>query len=152
MTQGLDVGVHFDDAAVGANHIRDLFRTRLILHLRRADAHGELGPVYGVQWRSWRGADGRTHDQIAAAVDLLARDPHSRRIIVNAWNVGELDRMAHVVRVLREQRGLQLAREPLPLPTLTIKRRADSIFDYRFEDFEIAGYQSHPAIKAPIAV
>ena len=59
-----------------------------------ADAEGELGPVYGVQWRSWRGADGRTHDQIAAAIDLLKRDPHSRRIIVNAWNVGELDRMA----------------------------------------------------------
>ncbi len=59
-----------------------------------ADADGELGPVYGVQWRSWRGADGRTHDQIAAAVDLLKRDPHSRRIVVNAWNVGELDRMA----------------------------------------------------------
>ena len=59
-----------------------------------ADADGELGPVYGVQWRAWRGADGRTHDQITAAVDLLKRDPHSRRIIVNAWNVGELDGMA----------------------------------------------------------
>ena len=59
-----------------------------------ADADGELGPVYGVQWRSWRGADGRTTDQIAAAVDILKRDPHSRRIIVNAWNAGELDQMA----------------------------------------------------------
>ena len=59
-----------------------------------ADAEGELGPVYGVQWRQWRAADGRTIDQISAAVDLLRRDPHSRRIVVSAWNVGELDRMA----------------------------------------------------------
>ena len=59
-----------------------------------ADAEGELGPVYGVQWRQWRAADGRTIDQISAAVDLLKRDPHSRRIVVSAWNVGELDRMA----------------------------------------------------------
>ena len=59
-----------------------------------ADADGELGPVYGVQWRHWRAADGRTIDQISAAVDLLRRDPHSRRIVVSAWNVGELDRMA----------------------------------------------------------
>jgi len=59
-----------------------------------ADASGELGPVYGVQWRRWRAADGRTVDQISAAVELLRRDPHSRRIVVSAWNVGELDRMA----------------------------------------------------------
>jgi thymidylate synthase len=59
-----------------------------------ADAEGELGPVYGVQWRKWRAADGRTIDQISTAVDLLRRDPHSRRILVSAWNVGELDRMA----------------------------------------------------------
>jgi thymidylate synthase len=59
-----------------------------------ADAEGELGPVYGVQWRQWRAADGSTIDQISAAVDLLRRDPHSRRIVVSAWNVGELDRMA----------------------------------------------------------
>jgi len=59
-----------------------------------ADEAGELGPVYGVQWRHWRAADGRTIDQIAAAVDLLRCDPHSRRIVVSAWNVGELDRMA----------------------------------------------------------
>jgi thymidylate synthase len=59
-----------------------------------ADAEGELGPVYGVQWRQWRAADGRTIDQISAAVDLRRRDPHSRRIVVSAWNVGELDRMA----------------------------------------------------------
>jgi thymidylate synthase len=59
-----------------------------------ADASGELGPVYGVQWRRWRAADGRTIDQIAAAAELLRRDPHSRRIVVSAWNVGELEQMA----------------------------------------------------------
>jgi thymidylate synthase len=59
-----------------------------------ADASGELGPVYGAQWRAWRTADGRTIDQIANSVELIRRDPDSRRIIVNAWNVGELDRMA----------------------------------------------------------
>ena len=78
----------------GETNVRYLREHGVTIWDEWADAAGELGPVYGVQWRSWRGADGRTHDQIAAAVDLLKRDPHSRRIIVNAWNVGELDRMA----------------------------------------------------------
>jgi thymidylate synthase len=181
-----------------------------------ADADGELGPVYGVQWRHWRAADGRTIDQISAAVDLLRRDPHSRRIVVSAWNVGELDRMAltpchalfqffvahgrlscqlyqrsadiflgvpfniasyallthmmaeqtgfevgefvwtggdcHLYSNHLEQARLQLGRAPLPLPRLVIRRRPPSIFEYRFEDFEFAGYEAHPAIKAPIAV
>jgi thymidylate synthase len=181
-----------------------------------ADADGELGPVYGVQWRHWRAADGRTIDQISAAVDLLRRDPHSRRIVVSAWNVGELDRMAltpchalfqffvahgrlscqlyqrsadiflgvpfniasyallthmmaeqtgfevgefvwtggdcHLYSNHLEQARLQLGRAPLPSPRLVIRRRPPSIFEYRFEDFEFAGYEAHPAIKAPIAV
>ena len=181
-----------------------------------ADEAGELGPVYGVQWRHWRAADGRTIDQIAAAVDLLRRDPHSRRIVVSAWNVGELDRMAltpchalfqfyvadgrlscqlyqrsadiflgvpfniasyallthmmaeqtafevgefvwtggdcHLYSNHLEQARLQLARAPLPAPRLVIRRRPDSIFDYRYEDFEFVGYEAHPAIRAPIAV
>jgi len=181
-----------------------------------ADADGELGPVYGVQWRHWRAAYGRTIDQISAAVDLLRRDPHSRRIVVSAWNVGELDRMAltpchalfqffvahgrlscqlyqrsadiflgvpfniasyallthmmaeqtgfevgefvwtggdcHLYSNHLEQARLQLGRAPLPLPRLVIRRRPPSIFEYRFEDFEFAGYEAHPAIKAPIAV
>jgi thymidylate synthase len=181
-----------------------------------ADADGELGPVYGVQWRHWRAADGRTIDQISAAVDLLRRDPHSRRIVVSAWNVGELDRMAltpchalfqffvahgrlscqlyqrsadiflgvpfniasyallthmmaeqtgfevgefvwtggdcHLYSNHLEQARLQLGRAPLPPPRLVIRRRPPSIFEYRFEDFEFAGYEAHPAIKAPIAV
>jgi len=181
-----------------------------------ADANGELGPVYGVQWRHWRAADGRTIDQISAAVDLLRRDPHSRRIVVSAWNVGELDRMAltpchalfqffvahgrlscqlyqrsadiflgvpfniasyallthmmaeqtgfevgefvwtggdcHLYSNHLEQARLQLSRAPLPLPRIVIRRRPPSIFEYRFEDFEFAGYEAHPAIRAPIAV
>jgi thymidylate synthase len=181
-----------------------------------ADARGELGPVYGVQWRSWRAADGRTIDQVSAALELLRRDPHSRRIVVSAWNVGELEQMAltpchalfqffvadgrlscqlyqrsadiflgvpfniasyallthlmaqqadldvgefvwsggdcHLYSNHVEQARLQLGREPMPLPRLVIQRRPESIFDYRFEDFEFAGYEAHPAIKAPIAV
>src|SRR5262245_32678912 len=181
-----------------------------------ADEHGELGPVYGVQWRSWRAADGRTIDQVSRAVELLRRDPNSRRIIVNAWNVGELERMAltpchamfqfyvadgrlscqlyqrsadiflgvpfniasyallthmmaqqadlepgefiwtggdcHLYLNHLEQARLQLAREPLPLPRLEIRRRPDSIFDYRFEDFDFVDYQAHAAIRAPISV
>jgi thymidylate synthase len=181
-----------------------------------ADANGELGPVYGAQWRAWAGADGREIDQITRAIDLIRRDPDSRRIIVSAWNVGELDRMAltpcHALfqfyvadgrlslqlyqrsadiflgvpfniasyalltHMVADQCGLQpgefiwtggdchlyvnhfeqartqLAREPLALPRLVIKRRPDSIFDYQFDDFEFAGYQAHPGIKAPIAV
>ena len=172
--------------------------------------------MYGVQWRHWRAADGRTIDQIAAAIELLRRDPHSRRIVVSAWNVGELDRMAltpchalfqffvahgrlscqlyqrsadiflgvpfniasyallthmmaeqtgfevgefvwtggdcHLYSNHLEQARLQLSRAPLPLPRIVIRRRPPSIFEYRFEDFEFAGYEAHPAIKAPIAV
>jgi len=181
-----------------------------------ADERGELGPVYGVQWRAWRAADGRTIDQVSAALELLRRDPHSRRIVVSAWNVGELEQMAltpchalfqfyvadgrlscqlyqrsadiflgvpfniacyallthlmaqqadlgvgefvwaggdcHLYANHLEQARLQLGREPLPLPRLAIRRRPESIFDYRFEDFEFEGYEAHPAIKAPIAV
>ncbi len=181
-----------------------------------ADERGELGPVYGVQWRSWRAADGRTIDQVSTALELLRRDPHSRRIVVSAWNVGELEQMAltpchalfqffvadgrlscqlyqrsadiflgvpfniasyallthlmaqqadldvgefvwtggdcHLYANHVEQARLQLGREPMPLPRLAIRRRPESIFDYRFEDFEFEGYEAHPAIKAPIAV
>jgi thymidylate synthase len=200
----------------GETNVRYLREHGVTIWDEWADANGELGPVYGAQWRKWRAADGREIDQITAAMDLLRRDPNSRRIIVNAWNVGELGRMAltpchalfqfyvaggrlscqlyqrsadvflgvpfniasyallthmvaqqcdlgvgdfvwtggdtHLYVNHTEQARLQLTREPLPLPRLEIKRRPDSIFDYRFEDFEFAGYQSHPAIKAPIAV
>ncbi len=181
-----------------------------------ADERGELGPVYGRQWRSWPAADGGVIDQITRTIELIRRDPDSRRIIVNAWNVGELDQMAltpchalfqfwiangqlscqlyqrsadvflgvpfniasyallthmiaqqcdlqvgdfiwtggdcHLYLNHLEQADLQLSRAPLAAPTLHIKRRPPSIFDYVYEDFEILNYQSHPSITAPIAV
>jgi thymidylate synthase len=200
----------------GESNVRYLREHGVTIWDEWADANGELGPVYGVQWRAWQAADGRSIDQITRAVDLIRRDPDSRRIIVNAWNVGELERMAltpchamfqfyvadgrlscqlyqrsadiflgvpfniasyallthmmaqqcdlgvgdfiwtggdcHLYLNHSEQAQLQLSREPRPLPRLEIKRRPASIFDYRYEDFEFAGYQSHPPIKAPIAV
>ncbi len=181
-----------------------------------ADEAGELGPVYGAQWRTWRTTDGREIDQIQRALDMIRTDPNSRRIIVSAWNVGELEAMAlapchalfqfHVaegrlscqlyqrsadvflgvpfniasyallIHMMAQQTGLrpgelvwtggdchlylnhlaqaelQLTREPLALPRLVIKRKPESLFDYRFEDFELLDYQAHGSIKAPIAV
>lgn len=181
-----------------------------------ADEDGDLGPVYGSQWRSWPNADGECIDQIARALDLIRNDPDSRRIIVSAWNVGQLDQMAlapchaffqfyvadgklscqlyqrscdiflgvpfniasyallthmvaqqtdleigdfiwtggdcHLYVNHLDQADEQLAREPLPLPTLAIKRRPRSLFDYDYGDFEILGYESHPHIKAAVAI
>jgi thymidylate synthase len=181
-----------------------------------AQANGDLGPVYGVQWRSWPTPDGGHIDQIAEVVKQLKTNPDSRRIIVSAWNVAELSKMAllpchaffqfyvaqgrlscqlyqrsadvflgvpfniasyallthmlaqqcdlqvgefiwtggdcHIYDNHREQVELQLSRAPLPYPTLTIRRRPESIFDYEHEDFEVEGYEFHPAIKAPVAV
>jgi thymidylate synthase len=181
-----------------------------------ADENGDLGPVYGAQWRTWRTPDGGHVDQIQRALDLLRKDPNSRRNIVSAWNVGELEQMAlapcHamfqfyvangrlscqlyqrsadvflgvpfniasyalLIHMMAQQAGLgagelvwtggdchlylnhleqvetQLARQPFPLPKLVIHRKPPSLFDYAYEDFELVGYQSHPAIKAPIAV
>lgn len=181
-----------------------------------ADDNGNLGPVYGKQWRSWGAADGRHIDQLANVLTQLKQDPDSRRIIVSAWNVGELDQMAlapchaffqfyvadgklscqlyqrscdiflglpfniasyallvhmvaqqcdlavgdfvwtggdtHLYNNHMDQTHLQLGREPRPLPKLVIKRRPASLFDYRFEDFDIEGYDPHPAIKAPVAI
>ena len=181
-----------------------------------ADSEGELGPIYGAQWRAWPTTDGKHIDQIERALRLIKTDPSSRRIIVSAWNVGQLDEMAlspcHalfqfyvaegrlscqlyqrsadvflgvpfniasyalLVMLMAQQTNLQpgelvwtggdchlylnhlaqaneqLAREPLPLPTLVIKRRPDSLFDYRFEDFELIEYRSHAHIRAPVAI
>ena len=181
-----------------------------------ADANGELGPVYGYQWRSWPAPDGRHIDQIATVVQQLRTTPDSRRILVSAWNVADLDRMAlqpchalfqffvaegrlscqlyqrsadlflgvpfniasyallthmlaqqcdlevgdfiwtggdcHIYTNHLAQVDLQLTRTPLPLPTLQLTRRPPSIFDYTFDDIAIVGYQSHPAIKASVAV
>ncbi|CAN5760875.1 thymidylate synthase [soil metagenome] len=181
-----------------------------------ANKNGDLGPVYGKQWVSWETIDNRTINQIEWLVNEIKRNPDSRRLVVSAWNVGELDRMAlmpchalfqfyvaegklscqlyqrscdsflgvpynivsyallthiiaqqcdlevgdfvwtggdcHIYLNHLEQVENQLSREPFPLPKLEIKRKPDSIFDYKFEDFEIKDYQSHKAIAAPIAV
>jgi thymidylate synthase len=181
-----------------------------------ADENGELGPVYGHQWRSWPAPDGRQIDQITQVINQIKSKPDSRRHIVTAWNPAEVDKMAlppchalfqfyvadgklscqlyqrsadyflgvpfniasyalmtqmfaqqcdllpgefvwtggdvHIYTNHIEQANLQLSRQPYRVPQLNIKRRPPSIFDYQFEDFEIVNYQSHPSIKAPIAV
>lgn len=181
-----------------------------------ADTSGDLGPVYGKQWRSWPAPDGREIDQLARLVEALRADPHSRRHVVSAWNVGELDRMAlapchilfqfwvgdgklscqlyqrsadvflgvpfniasyaflthmvaqqtgyepgefvwtggdcHLYSNHFEQAKLQLTREPYPSPTLAIRRKPATLFDYEYEDFALENYRHHPRIKAPVAV
>ena len=180
-----------------------------------ADERGELGPVYGHQWRSWPAQDGKTIDQIGNVIQMIRRNPDSRRLIVTAWNPADVDKMAlppchcmfqfyvansrlscqlyqrsadiflgvpfniasyalltmmvaqltdlragHFVHTLGdahlysnhvEQATLQLTRSPYPLPTMRITPRP-GIDDYDLDDFELTGYESHPAIKAPIAV
>ncbi|MCU0334769.1 MAG: thymidylate synthase [Chitinophagaceae bacterium] len=181
-----------------------------------ADADGNLGPVYGKQWRSWQGADGKTIDQLSWVIDEIKRNPDSRRLIVSAWNVADLPHMAlmpchnmfqfyvangrlscqlyqrsadvflgvpfniasyalltmmvaqvtglqpgdfvhsfgdvHLYSNHFEQAQLQLSRTPYALPQMKINPAVGSIFDFKFEDFELLNYQSHPAIKAPVAV
>jgi thymidylate synthase len=177
---------------------------------------GELGPIYGYQWRSWPAPNGEHIDQISEVVETIKKNPDSRRIIVSAWNVADIPRMAlapchaffqfyvadgklscqlyqrsadiflgvpfniasyallthmmaqqcnlevgdfiwtggdcHLYSNHLEQVDLQLSRDFFPLPKLNILRKTDSIFDYEFEDFEILGYESHPHIKAPVAI
>lgn len=181
-----------------------------------ADENGELGPVYGSQWRKWKTEDGQEIDQIAEVVEQLKTNPDSRRIIVSGWNVGELSKMAlppchaffqfyvannklscqlmqrsadaflgvpfniasysllvhmlaqqcdlevgdfvwtggdcHIYSNHYEQVATQLSREPFPLPQLKIHGKPKDIYSYKFEDFEIVGYECHETIKAPIAV
>jgi thymidylate synthase len=177
---------------------------------------GDLGPVYGYQWRSWPAPNGQHIDQIKEIIQTIKTNPDSRRIIVSAWNVADIPKMAlapchaffqfyvadgklscqlyqrsadiflgvpfniasyallthmvaqqcsldvgefiwtggdcHLYSNHLEQVELQLSRKPYSLPQLKIHRKPDSIFDYQFEDFEIVGYESHPHIKAPVAV
>lgn len=181
-----------------------------------ADEQGDLGPVYGAQWRQWKSADGQPIDQIAEVVEMIKTQPDSRRLIVSAWNVGELPNMAlppchllfqfyvadgrlscqlyqrsadvflgvpfniasyalltmmmaqvtqleygefihtfgdaHLYLNHLEQAELQLTRSPRPLPTMKINPDVRSIFDFRFDDFELCDYDPHPHIKAPVAV
>lgn len=177
---------------------------------------GDLGPIYGYQWRSWPAPNGQHIDQISEVVETIKKNPDSRRIIVSAWNVADIPRMAlapchaffqfyvadgklscqlyqrsadiflgvpfniasyallthmmaqqcnlevgdfiwtggdcHLYSNHLEQVNLQLSRDFFPLPKLNILRKPNSIFDYEFEDFEIIGYESHPHIKAPVAI
>ncbi len=181
-----------------------------------ADADGELGPVYGVQWRSWPSPDGGTIDQLAEVVEQIRRTPDSRRLVVSAWNVADIPRMAlapchtlfqfyvaegrlscqmyqrsadvflgvpfniasyalltmmvaqvcdlepgefvhtlgdaHLYLNHLEQADLQLTREPLPLPRMRLNPQVRSLFDFRYEDCVLEGYESHPHIAAPVAV
>jgi thymidylate synthase len=181
-----------------------------------ANEQGELGPIYGKQWRSWEGKDGAVIDQIKWLVDEIKKNPDSRRLIISAWNVADLPKMAlmpchtlfqfyvadgklscqlyqrsadvflgvpfniasyalltlmvaqvcdlqpgdfihsfgdvHIYNNHIEQVNLQLSREPYPLPTMKLNPDVKDIFGFRFEDFTLENYQSHPAIKAPVAV
>ncbi|MCJ7590786.1 MAG: thymidylate synthase [Woeseiaceae bacterium] len=200
----------------GDSNIRYLKENGVSIWDDWADGNGDLGPVYGVQWRSWPTPDGRSVDQISQIMQQLRETPDSRRIMLSAWNVADIDKMAlppchclfqffvadgklscqlyqrscdiflgvpfniasyallthmlaqqadlgvgdfvwtggdcHLYSNHLQQADEQLSREPLPLPRLAIKRRPDSIFDYQFEDFEILNYESHPHIKAAVAV
>jgi thymidylate synthase len=200
----------------GDSNIRYLKENGVSIWDEWADENGDLGPVYGVQWRSWPTPDGRKIDQVAQIMQQLRETPDSRRIMLSAWNVAEIENMAlppchclfqfyvadgklscqlyqrscdiflgvpfniasyallthmlaqqadldvgdfvwtggdcHLYLNHLEQTDEQLAREPLPLPRLSIKRRPPTIFDYSFEDFEILNYEAHPHIKAAVAV
>ena len=200
----------------GDSNVRWLQERGVSIWNEWADDNGDLGPIYGVQWRSWPARDGGHIDQISQVIDQIRHNPDSRRLIVSAWNVGDIPDMAlppchaffqfyvangklscqlyqrsadiflgvpfniasyallthmvaqqcnldvgdfiwtggdcHLYNNHLEQVQLQLSRTPYPYPTLNIKRKPASIFDYEFDDFEITGYQSHPHIKAPVAV
>lgn len=200
----------------GDTNIRYLHEHNVSIWDEWADEAGDLGPVYGKQWRSWACPDGRTIDQISEVLHLIRTNPDSRRLVVSAWNPADVPQMAlppchclfqffvadgklscqlyqrscdmflgvpfniasysllthmmaaqcdlavgdfvwtggdiHLYDNHVEQCVEQLSRTPRPYPQLVIHRRPASIFDYRFEDFEIVGYDPYPSIKAPIAV
>jgi thymidylate synthase len=200
----------------GETNVRYLRENGVTIWDEWADENGELGPIYGYQWRSWPAPDGRHIDQLADVIAQIRKNPDSRRLIVSAWNVGDIPRMklppchaffqfyvadgklscqlyqrsadiflgvpfniasyALLTHMVAQQTGLepgdfvwtggdchlylnhleqveiQLARAPHALPRLAIKRKPESLFDYRYEDFEIVDYQPDPAIKAQVAV
>ncbi len=200
----------------GDTNIRYLKENGVSIWDEWADENGDLGPVYGYQWRSWPGPDGQSVDQISKLIEQIRRNPDSRRLMVVAYNPAYVDQMAlppchslfqfyvangrlscqlyqrsadtflgvpfniasyallthmvaqqcdldvgdfiwtggdtHLYSNHLEQARLQLTRQPLPLPCLHIKRRPADIFSYVFDDFELVGYESHPHIKAPVAI
>jgi len=200
----------------GDTNIRYLKDNGVSIWNEWADADGNLGPVYGKQWRSWPTADGQTIDQISNLVEELKKNPFSRRLVISAWNVGELHKMAlppchslfqfyvagdrlscqlyqrsadlflgvpfniasyslltmmlaqvtglkpgHFVQTFGdchlytnhiEQAKLQLGREPRPLPKMLLNPNVKNLFDFKYEDFTLEGYDPYPGIKAPVAV
>lgn len=200
----------------GDTNVRYLQEHSVTIWDKWADSQGNLGPVYGSQWRAWKTADGNVIDQIKQVLQEIQTDPCSRRMIVNAWNVGELNKMAlppchvlfqfyvvnqtlscqlyqrsadiflgvpfniasyalltsmiaqvcglkvgefihtfgdlHLYSNHISQAQLQITRQPFPLPQIRINPEVTSIFDFKYEDFELVNYQSHPHIKAEVAV
>ena len=200
----------------GDGNIKYLLDNNVKIWSAWSDENGDLGPVYPVQWRKWRDHKGNEIDQIANVINEIKRNPKSRRLMVNAWNVGDLPEMAlppchfafqfyvddgklscqlyqrsadallgnpfniaayalltemiahvtelevgeliitigdaHLYADHVEQAKLQLTREPYPLPQLRIKRKVTDIDDFKYEDFEVVGYQAHPHIKARVSV
>ncbi len=200
----------------GETNVKSLQEVGVSIWNEWANEQGELGPVYGAQWRAWPTANGGAVDQLGDLIEQIKINPYSRRHIISAWNVGEIDKMAlppchtmfqfyvaqgklscqlyqrsadvflgvpfniasyalllimiahvtnlevgefihtfgdvHVYKNHIEQANLQLQREPYELPALEVTRKVNSIFDFKYEDFELKNYQSHPHISAPVAV
>jgi len=200
----------------GETNIKYLKENNVRIWDEWVDENGELGPVYGKQWRSWEGKDGVVVDQVKDLITQIKKNPDSRRLIISAWNVAELPKMAlmpchtlfqfyvangklscqlyqrsadvflgvpfniasyalltmmiaqvcdlepgefvhtfgdvHIYSNHMEQVQVQLSRSPLPLPTMKLNPEVKDVFDFKFEDFTLENYQSHPAIKAPVAV
>ncbi len=200
----------------GDTNIRYLHENGVSIWDEWADENGDLGPVYGYQWRSWPTSDGGSIDQISQLVEQIRNNPDSRRLMVSAWNPADVDAMAlppchclfqfyvaegrlscqlyqrsadiflgvpfniasyalltlmiaqvtglepgdfvhtfgdaHLYSNHLEQVETQLARAPLPLPSMKLNPEVKSLFDFRYEDFELVGYEAHPHIKAPVAV
>ncbi len=200
----------------GETNVKSLQEAGVSIWNEWADEQGELGPVYGAQWRAWPSASGNSVDQLSNLIEQLQNNPYSRRHIISSWNVGEIDKMAlppchtmfqfyvaqgklscqlyqrsadvflgvpfniasyallltmiahvtdlqvgefihtfgdvHVYKNHIEQAKLQLQREPFSLPLLEVTRKVGSIFDFKYEDFELKNYRSHPHISAPVAV
>ena len=200
----------------GDTNVQYLHENKVTIWDEWADEQGNLGPVYGHQWRKWESADGRIIDQITQVIEQIKTNPDSRRLIVSAWNVGDIDKMAlppchllfqfyvadgklscqlyqrsadvflgvpfniasysllcmmmaqvcglkpgefvhtlgdaHLYSNHLEQTELQLSRQPKALPRMLINPKVDSLFDFKFEDFELVDYDPHPHIKAPVAI
>ena len=200
----------------GDTNIKFLQDNKVSIWDEWADENGDLGPVYGHQWRSWQSTDGRSIDQLKQVVEGIKKNPDSRRLIVTAWNPSDVDKMAlppchclfqfylaegklscqlyqrsadsflgvpfniasyalltmmiaqecglkpgsfihttgdtHIYLNHFEQVDMQLSREPRPLPKMILNPEVKSVFDFKYEDFTLADYDPHPAIKAPVAV